>query len=178
LKSFLMIYLPSTTTSEGQRCKWKSFFAQSQQSGAVVAETLRTYKKELMDDLQNLGQQWEQLNRSLIALQEHVFAKHEDVQFELDHLEEDSEEYALLEDTLDDLSLVYAELTDLYNSLFRLSQREYRKHAELQAKNHQWFEQNFFRRYFNLPAGGSVQCCRQIFVHLLKLSSECLSPFF
>jgi len=70
-----------------------------------------------MDDLQNLGQQWEQLNRSLIALQEHVFAKHEDVQFELDHLEEDSEEYALLEDTLDDLSLVYAELTEILDEM-------------------------------------------------------------
>jgi len=70
-----------------------------------------------MDDLQNLGQQWEQLNRSLIALQEHVFAKHEDVQFELDQLEEDSEEYALLEDTLDDLSLVYAELTEILDEM-------------------------------------------------------------
>jgi len=96
----------------------EELFAQSQQqSGAVVAETLKTYKKELMDDLQNLGQQWEQLNRSLIALQEHVFAKHEDVQFELDHLDEDSEEYALLEDTLDDLSLVYAELTEILDEM-------------------------------------------------------------
>jgi len=33
----------------------EELFAQSQQSGAVVAETLRTYKKELMDDLQTLA---------------------------------------------------------------------------------------------------------------------------
>jgi len=94
----------------------EELFAQSQQPGAV-AETLKTHKKELMDDLQNLAKQWEQLNRSLIALQGHVFSKHEDVQFELDHLEEECEEYALLEDTLDDLSLVYAELTEILDEM-------------------------------------------------------------
>ncbi len=94
----------------------EELFAQSQQPGAV-AEALKTHKKELMHDLQNLGKQWEQLNRSLIALQEHVFSKHEDVQSELDHLEEESEEYALLEDTLDDLSLVYAELTEILDEM-------------------------------------------------------------
>ena len=94
----------------------EELFAQSQQPGAV-AETLKTQKKELMDDLHNLGKQWEQLNRSLIALQEHVFSKHEEVQSELDHLGEESEEYALLEDTLDDLSLVYAELTEILDEM-------------------------------------------------------------
>jgi len=33
----------------------EELFAQSQQSGAVVAETLRTYKKELMDDSKTLA---------------------------------------------------------------------------------------------------------------------------
>jgi len=95
----------------------EELFAQSQQSGAVVAETLEARKKELLEDLQNLSQQWEKLNRALITLQELVFAKHEAVEYELDRLDEESEDYALLEDTLDDLSLVYAELTEILDEM-------------------------------------------------------------
>jgi len=79
-------------------------------------------------------------NRSLIALQEHVFAKHEDVQFELDHLEEDSEEYALLEDTLDDLSLVYAELTEILDEMdtLLLAVADYNPHSGTVAATLFW----------------------------------------
>ena len=96
----------------------EELFTQSQQPGAgAEAKTLEARKKELLEDLQNLSQQWEKLNRALITLQELVFAKHEAVEYELDRLDEESEDYALLEDTLDDLSLVYAELTEILDEM-------------------------------------------------------------
>lgn len=100
------------------RMRVEEIFTQSQQPGAgAEAQTLEARKRELLEELQNLSQQWEKLNRALITLQELVFAKHEAVEYELDHLDDESEEYALLEDTLDDLSLVYAELTEILDEM-------------------------------------------------------------
>ncbi|HHY43885.1 MAG TPA: chromosome segregation protein [Coprothermobacter sp.] len=101
------------------RMRVEEFFTQSQQQPGTraEAETLETRKRELLEELQNLSRQWEKLNRALITLQELVFAKHEAVEYELDHLNEESEEYELLEDTLDDLSLVYAELAEILDEM-------------------------------------------------------------
>ncbi|WP_018963328.1 hypothetical protein [Coprothermobacter platensis] len=74
-------------------------------------------KKDLLSLLDTISERWETLNHSLITLQERVANQHDIVEHEIDNQQEDTEEYALLEDTLDDLSLVYAELTEVLDDM-------------------------------------------------------------
>jgi predicted nucleic acid-binding Zn-ribbon protein len=96
-----------------ERMRVEDLYAESQTGGAPEKHRV----DELLSALDILNERWEKLDKALVSLQERVSAQHDLVETELDNLGEETEEYALLEDTLDDLSLVYAELVEVLDDM-------------------------------------------------------------
>lgn len=69
------------------------------------------------ENVDRLAQQWANLNRALLSLQEHIEHKRDQLQAILDSTSEEDPEYPVLEDALDDLSLSAAELTEMLDDM-------------------------------------------------------------